>query len=192
MLCRLSVGLFSLTLRFLSYCLLRFGSSHYCFRPIFAVPERFQLWPRVRTVTRGIGRVMAILTEPVQVGTSLPATPGLVLSQIDIISTASSIIQTYPSITSAYLHGSYAKGTAHPDSDIDIVIFMPDRGRGKSEDIGGVLMDLESALDRRVDLDLCPPDDFLKWIKRSRVPIHPHCGKPSDSSSDEIKGEPSM
>ncbi|KIL66709.1 hypothetical protein M378DRAFT_375127 [Amanita muscaria Koide BX008] len=125
------------------------------------------------------------LSEPVEV-------PPAVLSQSDILSTASSIIQTYPSVTSAYLYGSYAKGTAHPDSDIDIVIFMPDRGRGKPEDIGGVLMDLESALHRRVDLDVSPPDDFLKWIRRYWIPINlQHCCNPgaqnlTDSSSGTI------
>ncbi|KIL66713.1 hypothetical protein M378DRAFT_160741 [Amanita muscaria Koide BX008] len=138
---------------------------------------------------------MSILTEPVQVGTSLPA-----LSQSDILSTASSIIRTYPSITSAYLYGSYAKGTARPDSDINIVLFIPDLrvGWDSRQVVGGVLIDLESALNRVVNLSVCPPDDFVKWIKRSWIPIHPHCGKPRDlssetmlSSSDEIKGEPS-
>ncbi|KAM6501293.1 hypothetical protein JOM56_004307 [Amanita muscaria] len=125
---------------------------------------------------------MPILTEPVQVGTSLPA-----LSQSDILSTASSIIQTYPSITSAYLYGSYAKGTARPDSDINIVLFIPDLrvGWDSGPVVGGVLIDLESALNRVVNLSVCPPDDFLKWIKRSWVPIHPHCGKPTSDSSSE-------
>ncbi|KIL66708.1 hypothetical protein M378DRAFT_160733 [Amanita muscaria Koide BX008] len=122
-------------------------------------------------------RVMAILTEPVQVATSRPAAPParrLVLSQIDILSTASSIIQNYPSITSAYLFGSYAERTARPDSDIDIVIFMPDRGWGKLEVIGGVQMDLKRALHRRIDLSVCPPDDFVEKIKKYWVQINLH------------------
>ncbi|KIL66594.1 hypothetical protein M378DRAFT_9978 [Amanita muscaria Koide BX008] len=128
---------------------------------------------------------------------TLPLTslaPGLVLAQIDILTTASSIIQTYPSITSAYLYGSYAKGTAHPDSDINIALFISDldwdKCADKREEICGVLTDLESALNRVIHLSVCPPDDLSKWIKRSWVPIHPHCGKPTETmlpSSDEIK-----
>ncbi|KIL54138.1 hypothetical protein M378DRAFT_28809 [Amanita muscaria Koide BX008] len=83
---------------------------------------------------------------------------GLVLSQSDILSTASSIIQTYPSITSAYLYGPYAKGTAHPDSDINIALFISDldwdKCTDKREEICGVLTDLESALNRVIHLSM--------------------------------------
>ncbi|KAM6501299.1 hypothetical protein JOM56_004313 [Amanita muscaria] len=72
------------------------------------------------------------------------------------------------------LFGSYAQGTARPDSDIDIVLFIPDRGWGKLEAIGGVLMDLESALDRDIDLSVCPPDHFVVRIKKYWVPINLH------------------
>ena len=133
---------------------------------------------------------MAILTEPLQVATSrITTTPAsrFVLSQSHVLSTASSIIQSYPSIASAYLFGSYAKGTARPDSDIDIALFIPNLTWDKLADIGGVQMDLEGTLDRQVDLSVCPPDDFVEKIKRHWVPIDLHCGKfgapKTDSSS---------
>ena len=96
-----------------------------------------------------------------------------VLSQSDVLFTASSVITSYPSITSAYLFGSYAKGTAHPDSDIDIAIFHPDLSWDKiGHEIGGVHMDLEGALNKQVDLSVCPPDAFVEKINKYWVPIN--------------------
>lgn len=119
--------------------------------------------------------------EPIQVATASagPSSPvPWVLSQSDVLSTASSVIQTYPSITSAYLFGSYAKGTARPDSDVDIVLFLHDLGWDKLADIGGAEMDLESALNRKVDLTVCPPDDFVEKVKIYWVPIDLRRGEP--------------
>ena len=127
---------------------------------------------------------MTALTEPIQVAKGGPATPApaQVLSQSDILSTASSVIQTYPSITSAYLFGSYAKGTARPDSDVDIALFLDDLRWDKLVDIGGVLMDLEIALHRKVDLAVRPPQDFVEIIKTYWVPINVRCGEPGTVS----------
>jgi predicted nucleotidyltransferase len=144
-------------------------------------------WQLCGVATRG---AMAILTEFLQVATSriaTPPAPRLVLSQSHVLSTASSIIQSYPSIASAYLFGSYAKGTARPDSDIDIALFIPNLTFDKLADIGGVQMDLEGTLDKQVDLSVCPPDDFVERVKGYWVPIDLHCGKfetqRTDSSS---------
>ena len=38
------------------------------------------------------------------------------------------VLKQYPSILAAYLHGSTTKGTARPDSDVDIAI-LPEPGR---------------------------------------------------------------
>lgn len=128
-----------------------------------------------------------------------------VLSRSNILSTASSVIASYPSITSAYLFGSYAKGTACPDSDVDIAIFHPDLSWDKiGREIGGVHMGLEGALNKQVDLLVCPPDAFVEKIKMYWVPInlgtpllssstdatHPPVALPI-MSSDERKGESS-
>lgn len=91
--------------------------------------------------------------------------PTKVLSQSEILSAASSIIRVYPSFTSAYLFGSYAKGTAHPDSDIDIAVFLPKLDWSKLKDIGGAHMDLEEAFGKKVDLSVLPSGDFLERIK---------------------------
>ena len=128
---------------------------------------------------------MTALTEPIQVAMGGPATrpaPALVLSQSDVLSTASSVIQTYPSVTSAYLFGSYAKGTARPDSDVDIALFFDDFGWDKLADVGGAQTDLESALDRKVDITVCPPQDFVEKIKTYWVPINVRCGEPGTVS----------
>ncbi|KAK2462491.1 hypothetical protein APHAL10511_005461 [Amanita phalloides] len=85
-------------------------------------------------------------------------------------STGSSVITSYPSIT---LFGSYAKGTARPDSDVDIAIFHPDLIWDKNrQEIGGVHMDLEDALNKEADLSVCPPDTFVERIKKYWVPIN--------------------
>jgi predicted nucleotidyltransferase len=114
-----------------------------------------------------------------------------VLSRSDILSTASSVIASYPSITSACLFGSYAKGTAHPDSDVDIAIFHPDLSWDKiGREIGGVHMDLEGALNKQVDLSVCPPDAFVEKINKYWVPITVGTLKSSSlpsSSTDHIR-----
>jgi predicted nucleotidyltransferase len=101
---------------------------------------------------------MATITEPQKV-----------LSQSEILPTASSIIRVYTFFTSAYLFGSYAKGTARPDSDIDIAVFLPEL---KLTDIGGAHMDLEEAFGKKVDLSLSPSGDFLERIKKYWLPIN--------------------
>lgn len=99
--------------------------------------------------------------------------PTKVLSQSEILVTTSSILRTYPSFVSAYLFGSYAKGTARPHSDIDIALFLPVPvlDWSKLAVIGGAHMDLEEALGKKVDLSVCPPDDFVENIKPYWVPI---------------------
>ena len=112
-----------------------------------------------------------------------PRVPQLVLSQSDVLSMASSVIKAYPSITSAYLFGSYAKGTARSKSDVDIAIFLPDLRRDKLIDIGGVLEDLERVLDKKIDLSVCSPDDFVEKIKKYWVPISLLCDESGTSGS---------
>ena len=102
--------------------------------------------------------------------TSVTATP-VVLPVDEVLSVASSVIQAYPSITSAYLFGSYAKGIARPDSDVDIALFLPDLRSPRLEDAGGVLFDLESALGKEIDLTLRPSDKFVERMREYWIPI---------------------
>ena len=145
------------------------------FNPCLCSKIAHALPPRIATRER----TMISLNEPTQMETGGPATrptPAEVLLQSDVLSIASSIIQTYPSITSAYLFGSYAKGTARPDSDVDIALFFPDLGWDNLVAIGGAQRDLESALGKKVDLTVCPGDEFVEKIRTYWVPIHLQCG----------------
>lgn len=118
-----------------------------------------------------------------------PSTPQLVLSQSDVLSMASSVIKAYPSIKSAYLFGSYAKGTAHSRSDVDIAIFLPDFCWDKLIDVGGVLEDLERVLDKKIDLSVRPPDDFAEKIRPYWVPITLLCDESGTSGSGSSSTE---
>jgi len=70
-----------------------------------------------------------------------------------IIDTAKLYIQRIPAeldIKRAYLFGSYAKGSQHPDSDIDIAVVL-----GKMDDFFAVQMQL-MRLRRDIDLRIEP------------------------------------
>jgi predicted nucleotidyltransferase len=60
------------------------------------------------------------------------------------------------------LFGSYARGAAGPDSDVDLLIVMPVRGskRKKAVEIGVALHDIEVAK----DVIVVTPDEF-EWRK---------------------------
>ncbi len=70
-----------------------------------------------------------------------------------------------------FLFGSYARGEATVDSDIDLRI---DRGRIKGWAIGGLLMDLEASLNKKVDLLTTGSLDntFLDAIKNEEVLLY--------------------
>lgn len=86
-----------------------------------------------------------------------------------ILATASSVIKEYPVIRSAYLYGSYAKGTAREESDVDIAIFSSAVGWELMTAAGGVVLDLEKAFGgKEIDLSICPRKDsnFLGQIQQ--------------------------
>ena len=70
-----------------------------------------------------------------------------------------------------YLFGSYARGEAGADSDIDLRI---DRGNVKGLAMGGILVDLEDALGKNVDLvsTKCLRRDFLESIKNEEILLY--------------------
>ncbi len=70
-----------------------------------------------------------------------------------------------------FLFGSYARGEATVDSDIDLRI---DRGHIKGWAIGGLLMDLEASLNKKVDLLTTGSLDntFLDAIKNEEVLLY--------------------
>ena len=70
-----------------------------------------------------------------------------------------------------FLFGSYARGEATVDSDIDLRI---DCGRIKGWALGGLLMDLEASLNKKVDLLTTGSLDntFLDAIKNEEVLLY--------------------
>ncbi len=70
-----------------------------------------------------------------------------------------------------FLFGSYARGTASPDSDVDLRI---DRGKIRGWALGGLLIDLEQALGKKVDLLTTGSLDqeFLASIRREEVLLY--------------------
>ncbi len=70
-----------------------------------------------------------------------------------------------------FLFGSYARGEATVDSDIDLRI---DRGHIKGWALGGLLIDLEAALDKKVDLLTTGSLDitFLDTIKNEEILLY--------------------
>ena len=70
-----------------------------------------------------------------------------------------------------FLFGSYARGTASPDSDVDLRI---DRGKIRGWALGGLLIALEQALGKKVDLLTTGSLDqeFLASIRREEVLLY--------------------
>jgi hypothetical protein len=55
---------------------------------------------------------------------------------------------------------------ARPDSDIDIVLFLPELNWGQLRAIGGVHMDLEASLCKKIDLSVCLTTSWRRLIRR--------------------------
>jgi predicted nucleotidyltransferase len=64
-------------------------------------------------------------------------------------------------ITRAYLYGSYAKGGAHRDSDIDIVVVSPQFTRDRLMDSYRIAR-LRRSVDLRISVLAYHPKDFKK------------------------------
>ena len=62
------------------------------------------------------------------------------------------------------LFGSVARGESGPESDVDFLVEL-EQGRGLL-DLGGLLMDLEELLNRKVDV---ATEEMLHWYIRDRV-----------------------
>jgi predicted nucleotidyltransferase len=96
--------------------------------------------------------------------------------------TATAYIQALsPSVqvSAAYLFGSYAKGCATPDSDIDILVISPDF-QGDPIQNRLTLMRARRAIDLRIEphplhpKDFNPTHPFIKSIQPDLIPIPLH------------------
>ena len=85
---------------------------------------------------------------------------------------SSKIFAKYKEVRCAFLFGSYARGEATKDSDIDILIVAPAMGL----DFYGLASDLEKALEKPVDLlshrQLTDNEQFLARVLKEGVRIY--------------------
>ncbi|MDR2727518.1 MAG: nucleotidyltransferase domain-containing protein [Chitinispirillales bacterium] len=75
-------------------------------------------------------------------------------------------------IDEAYLFGSYARGDATPESDVDFYI-KADSVKGW--DIGGVWFETQKAMDKKIDLittDAIMREEFEKEMRKNLVKIY--------------------
>lgn len=74
-----------------------------------------------------------------------------------------------------FLFGSYARGEANAESDVDLRI---DRGRIRGLSMGGFLLDVEEALGKKVDLlsTKCLNKDFLASIENEEILLYERPG----------------
>ena len=56
------------------------------------------------------------------------------------------------SLAAVYLFGSYARGDATPDSDVDLLVDLSGTGIDSLFKLGGLYADLEAALETTIDL----------------------------------------
>ena len=74
-------------------------------------------------------------------------------------------------VEAMYLFGSYAKGNANARSDVDLRV---DRGDARGIRFGGLLIDLEEALEKRVDLLTTSSLDeaFIQLIANEEIRVY--------------------
>ena len=74
------------------------------------------------------------------------------------------------------LYGSTARGTAEPDSDIDVAIFLTRRPDAQQEDLlSGLIVDLNLKYDKVFSVVDIDQETYLKW--RSVAPFYQNVDK---------------
>lgn len=94
-----------------------------------------------------------------------------ILTIEDIKKTVNKIAHQY-GIEKVYLFGSYARGEANPNSDVDLRI---DKGELKGLfQLSGFYLDLEESLNTKVDVLTTDSldDDFLQRISKEEIIIY--------------------
>ena len=79
-------------------------------------------------------------------------------------------------VDKVFLFGSYARGEATEQSDIDLRVDLGDMLRGL--DVAGFYADMEDALGRRVDIMTTRqlPKKFLQSIRSEEIQVYGHSG----------------
>ena len=82
------------------------------------------------------------------------------------------VFSSYPEVTCAYLFGSYARGEATIDSDIDILVVCPPMGMK----LFGAVAELEDVLHKQIDLhthrQLIQNEVFAKEVLTEGIKIY--------------------
>ena len=80
-------------------------------------------------------------------------------------------LSSFKKIQQAYLFGSYARGEANTNSDIDIRVKLTKEGN--IFDLSHIQYELEKVLKKKVDI-ICPNDndEFLKLIRKEEIMIY--------------------
>ena len=88
-------------------------------------------------------------------------------------------------IEKVWLFGSYARGEAREDSDVDLHVKVP-KGIGLFG-LGGIYADLEEALGKEIDLITRIPEEnkiFKKYVEREEILLYDHqregCADPAN------------
>jgi len=79
----------------------------------------------------------------------------------DIARRYADYLQSEINVLGIYLFGSYAKGTTHADSDIDIAVVSDSFTGDPVDDIANLLL-LKSEVDNRIEPHPFHPDDFTR------------------------------
>ena len=75
------------------------------------------------------------------------------LPSVDEISSSfSAIAHEYPAIKSGFLFGSFARGDATSDSDVDLRLVLDEKGDFSLFDLSRIKKDLERTVNRKVDI----------------------------------------
>lgn len=70
-------------------------------------------------------------------------------------------VKTFDQINAVYLHGSYAKGVQHPNSDIDMAVLMNGGSQLKTENILVMVGQLELIFNRKVDVGVLSSKNLI-------------------------------
>jgi len=70
------------------------------------------------------------------------------------------IKEQFPDLKGLYLYGSQVKGTAHKNSDIDVLALFEEVSREKNFEIYGIIGDLEYKYDVYIDFRAYTSDDL--------------------------------
>lgn len=96
---------------------------------------------KLDAIQKSLDRVISLLGET-QAPLSIP----------DIRNAVALTAQNFPAIRRAYLFGSYARGEATPESDVDLRLELDETDSMSLYDLAHLQKTLEQALDRPVDL----------------------------------------